>query len=250
MAMIDLTTFKPVGAGSALFEYSGFPLFPPNPTLALSTTSASPGQVVSVSDASGATAYWWLATLNVLQAALVGGSASPPTVTVNVVDAMGHTDPAASAVQATPASYKDGVFAPPVLSGKFTVPSTVVGPAKVTLTLQALLDGIPLTNTASAQLFVGPPTTSIIIPTNGASLKGTVYLDANALGATSVEFLLFGGIYGFAAPVICRATPTVYGWLCSWNTTTVPDGSYALVSEAFNSAGSSFSSGVTITVHN
>jgi hypothetical protein len=248
--MIDLTTFKPVGAGSALFEYSGFPLFPSNPTLALPTTSASPGQVVSVSDAPGATSYWWLATLNVLQSALVGGSASPPTVTVNVVDAMGHTVPAASAVQVTSASYKDGVFTPPVLSGNFGVPSTVVGPARVTLTLQALLDGIPLTNTASAQLFVGPPTTSVIIPTKGASLKGTEYLDANASGATNVEFLLFGGIYGFAAPVICKATPTIYGWLCSWNTTTVPNGSYALVSEAFNSAGSSFSSGVSITVHN
>ena len=91
LAMIDLTTFKPVGAGSALFEYSGSPLFPPNPTLALSTTSASPNQVVSVSDAPGATSYWWLATLNVLESALVGGSASSPTVTVDVLDSKGHT---------------------------------------------------------------------------------------------------------------------------------------------------------------
>ena len=35
LAMIDLSSFTPVGAGSALFEYSGFPLFPPNPTVAL-----------------------------------------------------------------------------------------------------------------------------------------------------------------------------------------------------------------------
>jgi hypothetical protein len=38
--------------------------------------------------------------------------------------------------------------------------------------------------------------------------------------------------------------------LSSWNTTTVPNGSYVLLSEAFNSAGSSFSAGVSITVNN
>ena len=55
LAMIDLTSFKPVGAGSALFEYAGFPVFPPNPTLALSTSTALPNQTVLVNDASGAT---------------------------------------------------------------------------------------------------------------------------------------------------------------------------------------------------
>jgi hypothetical protein len=96
----------------------------------------------------------------------------------------------------------------------------------------------------------GPQTTSILIPSNGATLSGSTYLDASASGATSVEFLLFGGIYGYAAPVICTATPTLYGWLCSWNTTTAPNGSYVLVSKAFNSVGSTFSSGVSIKVNN
>ena len=43
---------------------------------------------------------------------------------------------------------------------------------------------------------------------------------------------------------------TIYGWLCAWNTGTVPDGSYVLVSGAFNSAGTAFGSGVSITVDN
>ena len=94
------------------------------------------------------------------------------------------------------------------------------------------------------------PTASVLIPSTGATLLGSNYLDAAAYNATTVEFLLFGGTYGFAAPVICTATPTVIGWLCSWNTTTVPNGSYALVAETFNSAGSAFSSGVSITVDN
>ena len=76
------------------------------------------------------------------------------------------------------------------------------------------------------------------------------HLDASASNATSVEFRLFGGIYGYNAPVICTATLTYYGWLCSWNTTTVPNGSYDLLSEAFGSGGSTFSSGVSITVNN
>ena len=94
------------------------------------------------------------------------------------------------------------------------------------------------------------PTTSILIPSSGATLTGATYLDAAAANATSVEFRLFGGSYGYDAPVICTATPTLYGWLCAWNSTTVPNGSYVLVSEAFNSAGNTFSSGVSITVQN
>ena len=95
-----------------------------------------------------------------------------------------------------------------------------------------------------------PPTSTVLIPSTGATLSGSTHLDASASNATSVEFRLFGGIYGFNAPVVGTGTPTFYGWLCSWNTFTVPNGSYILVSEAFNLSGSAFSSGVTITVDN
>ncbi len=95
-----------------------------------------------------------------------------------------------------------------------------------------------------------PPTTSVVIPSNGATLSGSTLLDASATNATSVKFQLFGGIYGFYGPIICTATPTYYGWLCSWNTTTVPNGSYLLSSQASNSLGSAYSSGVNITVSN
>jgi YVTN family beta-propeller protein len=101
----------------------------------------------------------------------------------------------------------------------------------------------------------GPPTTSILIPSNGATLSGTdATLDASASNSTRVEFLLFGGRFGYNAPVLCTATSTLYGWFCAWNTTTVPNGSYVLVSEAFNAIGgvveSALSSGVNITVKN
>ena len=93
------------------------------------------------------------------------------------------------------------------------------------------------------------PVTSVLVPSNGTTLSGSTYLDASASNATSVEFRLFGGSYGYNAPVLCTATLTYYGWLCSWNTTTVPNGSYALLSEAFGAGGSAFSSGVSITVN-
>ena len=44
-----------------------------------------------------------------------------------------------------------------------------------------------------------PPTTSVLLPSNGATMSGSTVLDASASNATSVEFRLFGGIYGYAA---------------------------------------------------
>jgi hypothetical protein len=95
-----------------------------------------------------------------------------------------------------------------------------------------------------------PPITSILIPSNGATLSGSTYLDASASNATSDEFLLFGGTYGFDAAVLCTATATIYGWLCGWNTTTVPNWNYTLVSLATNSTGDAAAASVSITVAN
>jgi hypothetical protein len=122
-----------------------------------------------------------------------------------------------------------------------------------TYTLQSVASGGGLTGTSPGITVTvdNPPTTTVLVPSNGATLSGSTYVDASASNATSVEFRLFGGSYGYNAPVVCTATLTEYGWLCSWNTTTVPDGSYVLLSEAFNSDGSAFSStGVNITVNN
>ena len=96
------------------------------------------------------------------------------------------------------------------------------------------------------------PTTWVITPSTGATLFGSTRLDAYATynATTSVEFRLIGGMYGFSGPVVCTATPTSFGWSCVWNTATIPNGSYVLVSEAFNAGGSSYSSGVRITVKN
>jgi hypothetical protein len=107
------------------------------------------------------------------------------------------------------------------------------------------------TNAAS----LAPPSTAVLAPASGATLKGTsALLDASASAAsgltiTKVQFALTGGTY--SKSVIGTATPSLYGYLYSWNTTTVPSGTYTLQSLASDSAGTStYSAGVTVTVGN
>ena len=51
--------------------------------------------------------------------------------------------------------------------------------------------------------------------------------------------------------MIATATPTIYGWLAAWNTTTVPNGTYTLQSVASYQGGvSGTSPGITVIVSN
>jgi phosphatidylinositol-3-phosphatase len=118
-------------------------------------------------------------------------------------------------------------------------------------TLQSVATSSGLTGTSSGVTVTvdnPPPTTSVLVPSNGATLSGSNWVDASATNATSVEFAIVGGSVG--AKIIGTATDTVYGWAYDWNTTTVPDGSYYLLSYASNPSGSTWSSAVSITVDN
>jgi hypothetical protein len=147
LAMIDLTSFTPVGAGSALMQWTGESLFPPAPTLALSSTKGTPGQTVSVGDAPGHTTYWWVSTLAALDS-LLGGTAGTPAVTVT----SGSTT-LVSNVTVTPASYVNSVFTPPVLSGSFTVPQPTKR-SKITVSQRMSIFNFPLSASASAHFKV------------------------------------------------------------------------------------------------
>ena len=51
--------------------------------------------------------------------------------------------------------------------------------------------------------------------------------------------------------MVATASPTIYGWLASWNTTTVPNGTYTLQSVASYAGGvSAASAPITIMVTN
>ncbi len=155
LAMIDLSTFKPVGAGSGLVQYAGDPFLPPGPTLALSASQVAPGQKVSVSDAPGAKSYWYLATLASLTALLGGGSAVPPTLSVTVHRGLFSIGTAVSnTVTVSPAVYNRPTLVPPKVSGTLTVLTKGHGRRSVTVTYSASLNGIPLDNAATAAVKV------------------------------------------------------------------------------------------------
>jgi YVTN family beta-propeller protein len=97
-----------------------------------------------------------------------------------------------------------------------------------------------------------PPSTSVLIPSNGATLFGPAILDAAAsdnVGVTKVEFQLTGGTLNDAS--IATATPTLYGWIADWNSRSVPNGTYTLQSVAYDAEGfSTHSTGITVSVLN
>jgi hypothetical protein len=144
LAMIDLVTQKPVGAGSGVLEYVGFSFLPPSPTLALSAKKVAAGQTITVRDAPGATTFWWLSTLASLNNLLTGGT-SLPKVTV-ALGAIRHPVMAVSNVVAAPASYSNSVFTPPKLSGTFKVPLNLHGGKRVRVSVVQVMLGLPLTN--------------------------------------------------------------------------------------------------------
>jgi hypothetical protein len=153
LAMIDLTTFKPVGAGSALLQYKSEPGLPPGPTLALSASTATKGQTVTVSDAPGATTYWWLSTLSALEGLLGGVTASAPTVTVTLRSST-STAVAANTISVSPALYNRPTLTPPKLEGGFTVPTGVRGKVSVTVSDGQTLLSFPLSISATGSLKV------------------------------------------------------------------------------------------------
>ena len=95
-----------------------------------------------------------------------------------------------------------------------------------------------------------PPSTQVVIPVTDATVTSTqVVLDASASpGVTQVQFELTGGTLSDYR--IATATPTIYGWIAVWNSTTVVSGTYTLQSVATSEGSSAASPGISITVSN
>jgi hypothetical protein len=130
--------------------------------------------------------------------------------------------------------------------------STTVPNGTYTLQSVATFPGGDTATTPGITIVVNnpPPTSTIALPSDGATLSGAPWLDATAsAGVNAVQFVLTGGTLDQA--VIATATPTLIGWLANWTSTTVPNGTYTLQSVASYSSGvTGMSPGVTITVSN
>jgi hypothetical protein len=125
-----------------------------------------------------------------------------------------------------------------------------------TYTLQSVATDTVAESTTSAPVSVtvdnAPPTTTVVLPSNNASVTGNQYLDATASsGVTQVTYEVSGGPANLSDVVVATGTPTLYGWLAAWNTTGLANGTYTLQSVASYGGGvSGTSAPVTITVAN
>lgn len=89
-----------------------------------------------------------------------------------------------------------------------------------------------------------PPSVSITNPANGATVSGAVPVSADAtddLGVARVDF--FAGL-------TLIASDTTAPYETSWDSTTVPDGTYTLTATAVDTAGQSADASVSVSVNN
>jgi hypothetical protein len=94
--------------------------------------------------------------------------------------------------------------------------------------------------------------TTVIVPTNGATVSGNTALDAVVSVSTNVKRVVFQATgRSLHNAIIATGSPTPYGWAVFWDSTRVPNGVYLLRS-VLERAGATriFSSPIAIRVEN
>jgi subtilisin family serine protease len=114
--------------------------------------------------------------------------------------------------------------------------------------LEPLLDVRTFTakmlDTGAGGITDNPPSVTVTAPASGATVSGTVSVNADAdddKGVTRVEFFVGGASIGVDSV-------SSDGWSASWDTTAYADGSYIVSAEATDSIGQKASNSVSVTV--
>ena len=103
---------------------------------------------------------------------------------------------------------------------------------------------------ASPSIVAAPPVTHVARPTSDEQLKGDQYLVASATASLGLKKVVFH-ITGQGRNLVEKAVTFPYGWLGSWNTSTVPNGRYTVHSVAYAVTGQvTISAGVVVRVKN
>jgi hypothetical protein len=112
--------------------------------------------------------------------------------------------------------------------------------------------GWAVTNPATLVVTAPLPTTSMLVPADGATVTGGTWLDATASSAAGVGSVVFevsgNGVHNL---VIGSAALTLYGYLAKWDSTGLANGAYTLQSVATDTLGQSTASApITVNVDN
>ena len=83
---------------------------------------------------------------------------------------------------------------------------------------------------AVVQVTVSNPPPTVVLPSSGAKVSGVQYLDCvPPPGVNQVQFWLTGGnILPALGQLVSNGVRTLYGWLGTWSTSGVANGSYSL----------------------
>jgi alpha-tubulin suppressor-like RCC1 family protein len=112
--------------------------------------------------------------------------------------------------------------------------------------------GSATSNPATLTVTAPPPTTSVLLPSNGATIISGTWLDAAAsspAGIASVVFEVSGN--GVNDLVVSGSGATNYGYIGAWDSSDVANGTYTVQSVATDALGQSTTSApITVTVHN
>jgi len=112
---------------------------------------------------------------------------------------------------------------------------------------------VPMEVFGTATAGAAGPSTTVVIPSNGATVSGDIWVVASVqspAGVATDHFEVSGG--SISDKTVASTGPTYCcGWLGAWDTTDVPNGNYTLQSVMTDNDGNSATSpGVSVTVDN